>query len=524
LLDPDEWWLHVSANGAEGIVGEVVEQVAATRAAMSKAEEKLRPWVLRHVKDARLPTARDIDRRRILPGAAILDPSNGAVGLEIGSDVLLPFLLAGRAQALLAASRKGRALFAEGLASSFEAYVETRSRKLELDEDAIELDVKDAPELKWYLGHLDRALPREERGAWEAHPKVHATAKRVVDLWKRGDKALVFCHYRETGRALRRHISALLNEEIARLAAAQLGREPGPDTTDELDRIADRFFESDGPLRRAVTESIGRIVERFPAIEREHGNVIIDVIRRFLRTPSFLVRHFDLTAADHAAAFAESIERTDIGGLSLRERIEHFCRFLEQCIPAERHAYLEALGSIQTGRQSSREVAATFDRSEIAGESERVVLLPNVRLANGAVSHETRRKLLLAFNTPLFPEILIASSVLAEGVDLHLNCRHVIHHDLCWNPSTLEQRTGRVDRIGSKAERVRASIDVFLPYVAATQDEKMYRVVKDRERWFQIVMGERYEVDEAATERRAERIALPEQVRRQLSLKLDIAR
>ena len=28
----------------------------------------------------------------------------------------------------------------------------------------------------------------------------------------------------------------------------------------------------------------------------------------------------------------------------------------------------------------------------------------------------------------------------------------------------------------------------------------MYRVVRDRERWFQIVMGEKYEVDEASTD------------------------
>lgn len=54
---------------------------------------------------------------------------------------------------------------------------------------------------------------------------------------------------------------------------------------------------------------------------------------------------------------------------------------------------------------------------------------------------DARQKLMLTFNTPFFPLVLIASSVMAEGVDLHLNCRHVIHHDLCWNPSTLEQRS-----------------------------------------------------------------------------------
>lgn len=28
-----------------------------------------------------------------------------------------------------------------------------------------------------------------------------------------------------------------------------------------------------------------------------------------------------------------------------------------------------------------------------------------------------------------------------------------------------------------------------MPYLAATQDEKMYRVLRDRERWFQIIMS-----------------------------------
>jgi hypothetical protein len=65
-------------------------------------------------------------------------------------------------------------------------------------------------------------------------------------------------------------------------------------------------------------------------------------------------------------------------------------------------------------------------------------------------------------------------------------------------------------------------IHLYLPYVAETQDEKMFRVVRDRERWFQIVMGENYEVDEAATDKRAERIPLSESVKRQLSKSLHV--
>lgn len=111
---------------------------------------------------------------------------------------------------------------------------------------------------------------------------------------------------------------------------------------------------------------------------------------------------------------------------------------------------------------------------------------------------------------------------MAEGVDLHLNCRHVIHHDLCWNPSTLEQRTGRVDRLGAKVERCGEPVQVFLPYIAETQDEKMFRVVMDRERWFQIVMGEKFKVDFQTTEKLAERIPIPESAATALTFRLEV--
>jgi hypothetical protein len=38
-------------------------------------------------------------------------------------------------------------------------------------------------------------------------------------------------------------------------------------------------------------------------------------------------------------------------------------------------------------------------------------------LVNGATRGETRQRLMLTFNSPFFPEVLIASSVMAEGVD-----------------------------------------------------------------------------------------------------------
>lgn len=188
-------------------------------------------------------------------------------------------------------------------------------------------------------------------------------------------------------------------------------------------------------------------------------------------------------------------------------------------VDTERDELLTALTGIQTGGIAA--TAEDFDPSERSRSRE--VLLPNVRLANGGVRRETRRRLMLAFNTPFFPEVLVASSVMAEGVDLQSDCRHVVHHDLDWNPSTLEQRTGRIDRIGSKAQASGKPVVIYEPYIGGTHDEKMFRVVKDRERWFGIVMGEVPESGERATERRAERVPLPLVLAEQLTLNLSLA-
>jgi len=83
----------------------------------------------------------------------------------------------------------------------------------------------------------------------------------------------------------------------------------------------------------------------------------------------------------------------------------------------------------------------------------------------------------------------VCSRVMGEGIDLHRYCRHVVHHDLDWNPSAIEQRTGRTDRLGCKAE-CEHPIVVFRPYLDGGADHRQYRVMTDRESWFRIVMGQ----------------------------------
>lgn len=55
------------------------------------------------------------------------------------------------------------------------------------------------------------------------------------------------------------------------------------------------------------------------------------------------------------------------------------------------------------------------------------------------------------------------------------------------------------------------------------QDDKQFRVVKDRERWFYVVMGEKMELDEWSTDRMAERLPLPIKLARRLTMRLQVS-
>ena len=51
--------------------------------------------------------------------------------------------------------------------------------------------------------------------------------------------------------------------------------------------------------------------------------------------------------------------------------------------------------------------------------------------------------------------VLVATDCLSEGINLQDHFSAVMHYDLPWNPTRLEQREGRVDRFGQQATEVR---------------------------------------------------------------------
>jgi ERCC4-related helicase len=522
--DVSKWWHYImnrNENELSAQTHKILQHYSNTKTQMTEAEKLLKMMVIRHMRNRELPNGSG-KRRKSFPGNTILheNESSNEEGLALNSKALLPFLLAAR---LTAITPESRPVFAEGLASSFEAFLHTRNEKKKnlklIDDDSDSIVINSSKRQDYYLGEIERFLKKNIKQSGDIHTKMSATIDKVAELWLRGEKVLVFCHYVATGIALRNGISSRIQKEIIRMGQAKM-KCGEAEVFNELEKIGNRF--DNGPLKIFVDEFVITLINEYKELENYKAD-LIEVVRRYLRTPSFLIRFFPLEQKRFdEQQLKNSFEKPDYSQQTVTKLIRSFLEFLqERCGENERKAYIDALYSIQTGGIRGKQVESSFGQDELNGAKPDTIL-PNVRLANGNVKDETRQRLMLTFNTPFYPDVLIASSVMAEGVDLHLNCRYIIHHDLCWNPSTLEQRTGRVDRIGAKAEVCLLPINIYLPFIAETQDEKMYRVVMDRERWFKVVMGENYKVDAFNTDKMAERILFPAEAAEELAFKLGL--
>lgn len=88
-----------------------------------------------------------------------------------------------------------------------------------------------------------------------------------------------------------------------------------------------------------------------------------------------------------------------------------------------------------------------------------------------------RQRLILGFNSPFFPNVLVTTSVFQEGVNLHLQCHKVHHYGIAWTPGDNEQRVGRVDRLFGKVNQMlkdsdRAELHINYPYLDKSFDQE----------------------------------------------------
>jgi hypothetical protein len=220
------------------------------------------------------------------------------------------------------------------------------------------------------------------------------------------------------------------------------------------------------PRRRGLWVSFRQQLAPFPPVVR---GLIVDAVRYFLtrREVPFLAELMQRVGSPQATS------------AQLREAIELWWVH-ESCSwrgkVAELLSYLPCLT-----RAEQKEVLQDMLRSP--------------RIVQNSLSSSSRIARQNSFNAPFYPLILIGNQSFQQGLDLHRQCRRIIHFDLRWNPTDLEQRIGRIERHGSLAERFDATdpkgkISVIYALLERTTDAQLYRSVKIREKWMDFLLGQ----------------------------------
>ena len=71
-----------------------------------------------------------------------------------------------------------------------------------------------------------------------------------------------------------------------------------------------------------------------------------------------------------------------------------------------------------------------------------------VVVIHGGIAREARRAAIAAFNSDPVVRVMIANDAAGEGVNLQRGAHLMVNYDLPWNPNRIEQRFGRIHRIG----------------------------------------------------------------------------
>jgi superfamily II DNA or RNA helicase len=189
-----------------------------------------------------------------------------------------------------------------------------------------------------------------------------------------------------------------------------------------------------------------------------------------------LDEHGELDGADEAPPWHAALALAD----SDRERRLLTSMAAAAAAAATRETKLAAISRL-TRRISEPLIIFTEYRDTLAHVA-RSITEP-AAILHGGLSRPERATELRSF-TEGRRRILLATDAAGEGLNLHQICRVVINLELPWNPMRLEQRIGRVDRIGQ-----RRTVHAFHLVASGTGEEQLLSALRERVAHAQGEMG-----------------------------------
>ena len=101
--------------------------------------------------------------------------------------------------------------------------------------------------------------------------------------------------------------------------------------------------------------------------------------------------------------------------------------------------------------------------------------ITSILLHGGINGSDERTAIIDEFRDERGPRVLLSSEVGAEGINLQFS-RVVINYDLPWNPMRVEQRIGRIDRVGQTA----STLDIVHFRAADTVEDRVFELLYEK--------------------------------------------
>ncbi len=164
----------------------------------------------------------------------------------------------------------------------------------------------------------------------------------------------------------------------------------------------------------------------------------------------------------------------------VKERLSYFVQ-LSNAVPVSRKtlATVEILRKFPEKTIVFVEFIETMKQLKVELEREGL----SVELFHGGLSGtQARRQAIESFRNS--KDILLSTQAGGEGLNLQF-CRQIINYDLPWNPMRVEQRIGRVHRLGQDRE-----VFVFNLSVSDTIEARILELLSNKIRMFELVIGE----------------------------------
>ncbi len=339
-----------------------------------------------------------------------------------------------------------------------------------------------------------------QRHVWRTRPDLTAAARSLdaasTNVYFQNDRVLPALA--EELRATK-HLSPARRVEIGRRLEARSLISPYITRSRKRDVIPDRVFRdpmtlsvSFSPEERQTYERVTRVLR-----DRSYGLEGVSVFALISRQRQMASSLPAALYGWHEQDILEEIAWEDFGGLitpgqdelpelpeidislagELEEKDSKYLKLRDEYLrplilkhPNEKVIIFAFFRGTLTYLQRRLE-ADGFDTALIMGSDKR--------------SREERNEVLKRFADPEGPSILLSSEVGSEGIDLQF-CRSLVNYDLPWNPMRVEQRIGRIDRLGQKAER----ISIVNLFVEDTIEDRILERLYDRIGVFRETIGD----------------------------------